>query len=97
MSPFATFWRVIVPQVTPAAAPSIGNQFTVSVKSSTLVSAITVRDLMFRSQKIVNIWSEPIEILTAIAAIYIALIFPVSIAGKTLADSLRSRYGIAPA
>jgi ABC-type amino acid transport system permease subunit len=88
MSPFATFWRVIVPQVTPAAAPSIVNQFTVSVKSSTLVSAITVRDLMFRSQKIVNIWSEPI---------YIALIFPVSIAGKTLADSLRSRYGIAPA
>jgi polar amino acid transport system permease protein len=97
MSPFVTFWRVIVPQVTLAAAPSIVNQFTVIVKSSTLVSVITVRDLMFQSQKIVNIWYEPIEILTATAAIYIVLVFLVSIAGKTLADSLRSRYGIAAA
>ncbi len=95
MSPFATFWRVTVPQVALAAAPSIVNQFTVIVKSSTLVSVITVRDLMYQSQKIVNVWYEPIEILTATAAIYIVLIFLVSIVGKTLADALRSRYGIA--
>ena len=52
------------------------------MKSSTLVSVITVQDLMFQSQKIVNIWYEPIEILTATAAIYIAFIFVVSMAGK---------------
>jgi ABC-type amino acid transport system permease subunit len=44
-----------------------------------------------------RIWYEPIEILIATAAIYIVLVFLVSIAGKTLADSLRSRYGIAAA
>ena len=65
------------------------------VKSSTLVSVITVQDLMFQSQKIVNIWYEPIEILTATAAIYIAIVFLVSTAGKALADRLRYRYGIA--
>jgi polar amino acid transport system permease protein len=67
------------------------------VKSSTLVSVITVQDLMFQSQKIVNIWYEPIEILTATAAIYIVFIFLVSASGKLLSDNLRRRYGIAAA
>ena len=97
MSPVRAFWRIVVPQVTLSAAPSIVNQFTVIVKSSTLVSVITVQDLMFQSQKIVNIWYEPIEILTATAAIYIVFIFFVSVAGKMLADLLRRRYGIAAA
>ena len=65
------------------------------VKSSTLVSVITVQDLMFQSQKIVNIAYEPIEILTATAAMYIAFIYVVSMAGKMLADRLRRSYGIA--
>ncbi|MGH8712568.1 MAG: amino acid ABC transporter permease, partial [Casimicrobiaceae bacterium] len=89
------FRRIILPQVSLSTAPSLVNQFTVIVKSSTLVSVITVQDLMFQSQKIVNIWYEPIEILTATAAIYIVIVFLVSAAGKALADSLRRRYGIA--
>lgn len=97
MSPITTFRRIIVPQVLLATAPSIVNQFTVIVKSSTLVSVITVQDLMFESQKIVNIWYEPIEILTVTAGLYIAIVFLVSIAGKALADSLRKRYGIGAA
>lgn len=95
MPPALVFVRIVLPQVLLSAAPSIVNQFTVIVKSSTLVSVITVQDLMFQSQKIVNIWYEPIEILTATAAIYIAGIFLVSAAGKHLADTLRRRYGIA--
>ena len=97
MSPVLVFLRVVAPQVTLSSAPSIVNQFTVIVKSSTLVSVITVQDLMFQSQKIVNIWYEPIEILTATAAIYIVFIYLVSVAGKLLADRLRKRYGIAAA
>jgi polar amino acid transport system permease protein len=97
MSPLLVFVRIVAPQVILAAAPSIVNQFTVIVKSSTLVSVITVQDLMYQSQKIVNIWYEPIEILTATAALYIVFIFTVSAAGKWLADSLRRRYGIAAA
>ena len=97
MSPLMVFGRIIMPQVSLAAAPSIVNQFTVIVKSSTLVSVITVQDLMFQSQKIVNIWYEPIEILTATAAIYIVIVFLVSAAGKALSDVMRRRFGIAAA
>ncbi|HSV20467.1 MAG TPA: amino acid ABC transporter permease [Casimicrobiaceae bacterium] len=95
MSPLLVFWRIILPQVLLSSAPAIVNQFTVIVKSSTLVSVITVQDLMFQSQKIVNIAYEPIEILTATAAMYIAFIYVVSMAGKLLADRLRRSYGIA--
>jgi len=66
----------------------------VIVKSSTLVSVITVQDLMFQSQKLVNVWYEPIEILTATAAIYIAFVFAASACGKRLSDALRRRFGI---
>ena len=95
MSPLLVFRRIILPQVLLSSAPAIVNQFTVIVKSSTLVSVITVQDLMFQSQKIVNIAYEPIEILTATAALYIAFIYLVSMAGKLLADRLRRSYGIA--
>src|SRR5204863_409445 len=83
-----------LPQVLLMVAPSLVNQFTVIVKSSTLVSVITVQDLMFQSQKIVHAWLDPIEILTATAAIYIVVIFAVSALGKMVADVLRRRYGL---
>ena len=95
MSRVQTFRRIVMPQVALSSAPSIVNQFTVIVKSSTLVSVITVPDLMSQSQRLVNIWYEPIEILTATAAIYIVFVFIVSSAGKLLADHLRRRYGVA--
>ena len=95
MSQTQTFSRIVMPQVVLSSAPSIVNQFTVIVKSSTLISVITVPDLLSQSQKLVNVWYEPIEILTATAAIYIVFIFLVSAAGKQLADALRRRYGIA--
>ena len=94
MAPWHAFARITLPQVLLDAAPSIGNQFTVIVKSSALVSVIAVPDLMFQSQKLVNKWYEPIEILTATAAIYIVFIFAVSMACKLLADAIRKRYGL---
>jgi polar amino acid transport system permease protein len=95
MSPLQTFVRIMMPQVVLSTAPSIVNQFTVIVKSSTLISVITVPDLMSQSQRLVNVWYEPIEILTATAALYILFVFLVSLAGKLLADALRRRYGLA--
>jgi polar amino acid transport system permease protein len=93
IAPWRRFLRIVLPQVLIHAAPSFGNQFTVIVKSSTLVSVVSVADLMFQSQKILNQSLEPIEILTATAAIYITFIFLISAANKAFADKLRERYG----
>src|SRR5262249_21592217 len=89
MSPAQTFGRIVMPQVALTTARSIVNQFRVIVKSSTLVSVIPVPDLMSQSQRLVNVWYEPIEILTATAALYILFVFAVSFAGKSLSDYLR--------
>jgi polar amino acid transport system permease protein len=97
MSPLLVFHRIVMPQTVLTVSPSIVNQFTVIVKSSTLVSVITVQDLMFQAMKLVNVWYEPIEILTVTAGLYIVLVFLVSTAGKMLADLLRRRYGLAAA
>jgi polar amino acid transport system permease protein len=97
LSPLTVFRRIVMPQVALTVAPSIVNQFTVIVKSSTLVSVVTVPDLMLQAMKLVYVWYEPIEILTATAAIYIAFIFLVSLAGKLTADALRRRFGLAAA
>lgn len=94
MSPLLIFSRIEMPQVALSAAPSLINQFTVIVKSSTLVSVISVADLMFQGQRIMNTWFQPIEILTATAALYISFIFLVSLFGKMLADWVRQKYGI---
>jgi polar amino acid transport system permease protein len=94
MSPGRAFLRIVLPQMFLDAAPSIGNQFTVIVKSSALVSVIAVPDLMFQSQKLVNRWYEPIEILTATAVIDIGFIFVVSSLLKRVADTLRRHYGL---
>ncbi len=94
MSPRHAFTRITLPQVLLDAAPSIGNQFTVIVKSSALVAVIAVPVLMFQSQKLVNKWYEPIEILTATAGIYIVFIFLVSALLTWLAGSVRRRYGL---
>jgi polar amino acid transport system permease protein len=97
LPPLTVFRRIVMPQVALTVAPSIVNQFTVIVKSSTLVSVITVPDLMFQAYRLVHVWYEPIEILTATAAIYILFVFLVSLAGKLTADALRRRYGLAAA
>lgn len=95
MSPFLTFWRIVLPQVVLSIAPAIITQLVVIVKSSTLISVISVQDLMSESQRLIYASLEPIEILTATAAIYILFIFALSAAGKALADWLRARIGIA--
>lgn len=95
MSRLQTLRRIVVPQMLLATMPALINQVTVIVKSSTLVSVITVPDLMFQSQRIVNRYYEPLEVLTATAAIYIAMIFALSSLGNALADRLRRRLGFA--
>jgi polar amino acid transport system permease protein len=85
--------RIVLPQVFITMAPSIMNQLIVVVKSSTLVSVIAVPDLLYQAMRLVNIWFEPIEILSFTALVYILFVFLLSLLLNRLADRLRARYG----
>jgi polar amino acid transport system permease protein len=93
ISPLRIFIKIKIPQLLIATMPALVNQLAVIIKSSTLVSVITVADLMFQSQRIVNKYYEPIEILTVTAVIYIVLIFTISTLGNHIARLMRLRFG----
>jgi polar amino acid transport system permease protein len=93
MSRALTLRRIVLPQVFVTMAPSIMNQLIVVVKSSTLVSVIAVPDLLYQAMRLVNVWFEPIEILSFTALVYILFVFLLSALLNRLADRLRARYG----
>jgi polar amino acid transport system permease protein len=92
MSPGLTMRRIVLPQAVLVMAPSIMNQFLVVVKSSTLVSVITVPDLMYQALRLTSIWFEPIEILSFTAFTYVVIVFVLSAAIKWYSERLRARY-----
>jgi polar amino acid transport system permease protein len=94
LSSARTLWRITLPQVLLDMAPSLINQLTGVLKSSTLVSVIAVPDLMFQALRLVDRTLEPIEILSTTALVYIALIFAVSAVARKMAGSFRTRFGL---
>lgn len=52
MSKFKAMYRIILPQAFKRAIPPLGNQFIIATKDSSLASAITVRELMLKSQQL---------------------------------------------
>lgn len=51
MSKFKAMYRIILPQALKRAIPPLGNQFIIATKDSSLASAITVRELLLKSQQ----------------------------------------------
>jgi polar amino acid transport system permease protein len=86
--------RITLPQVLLVVAPSLINQVAVVIKSSTLISVISIPDLMYESLKIVNRWYEPIEILTSVAFIYFIMIFAISAVINKAARNINRKLGI---
>lgn len=92
ISRYRTFRRIVLPQALLTMSPSIMNQFLVLAKASTLVSVIAVPDLMYQALRLTSKWFEPIEPLSFVAFLYIAIIFILSHAMKRYTDRLLSRY-----
>lgn len=70
---WATYWYVLVPQATRLAVPALGNQFISLIKDSTLVSVITVSELLLAGRNVISRTFEPMTVYVAIALIYLVL------------------------
>jgi L-cystine transport system permease protein len=66
----ATMRRIILPQSIRTALPTIGNTFIGLVKDSSLVSVITVRELLANGQLTIARTFRPVPILLQVAALY---------------------------
>ena len=70
--------RVTLPQVFIMIIPPLVNEFTLVVKSTTLVSLITVVEMMRTAQQIFSANFRPIEVLLGAAVLYFIINFTVS-------------------
>jgi polar amino acid transport system permease protein len=76
--------RIILPQAITRMIPPSMNVLVVLIKESAVISAVSVMDLMWRSQAIGSRSYRPLEPLTIAGLVYIAMILPVSLWARQL-------------
>ena len=67
--------RVILPQLYNLILPPLVNEFTLVIKSTTLVSVITVVEMMRVAQEIYNDNYRPLETMLGVALVFFVMIF----------------------
>lgn len=66
---------VILPQAVRNILPALGNEFVTIIKESSIVSVISIADLMFRAKGIIAKTYNSLECLAVVAIIYFILTF----------------------
>jgi polar amino acid transport system permease protein len=73
LSPALTLWRIRLPQALRVITPALASDAIMTVKNTSLASAIAVAELTLRSQQLVAINFEYLPVFGAAAAIYLIL------------------------
>ena len=73
LSPTRTLWAIVIPQALPVMLPPAGNLLIELLKSTALVSLITLGDLTFAAQTLRADTLRTPEILTLVLLIYFAV------------------------
>jgi polar amino acid transport system substrate-binding protein len=71
---FQTMFKVILPQAIRIMIPSFINQFVISLKDTTIISAIGLTELLLAGRKIVGRTFESFQVYFIIALIYLVII-----------------------
>lgn len=73
MGKFLMMRRIIFPQALRISLPSLGNQFIISLKDSSLCSVITMSELLQTSQRFASVTFASLEFYTAAAMLYLLI------------------------
>ena len=91
MSHFQTMIHVVLPQAIRNIMPSIGNEFVVNIKDSSVLSVIAITELMFIAKQAGGAYAKFVPAYVICAVIYFILTFTVTrllrLAEKKLAGS----------
>ncbi|GAA6735161.1 ectoine/hydroxyectoine ABC transporter permease subunit EhuC [Thermus oshimai] len=68
-----TLWRILLPQAIVEMMPPLGNLAVQNLKSTALVSLITLNDLTFQAQNLRNLTQQSLEVYTLTLFMYFAL------------------------
>ncbi len=78
LSYIKTFAYIIIPQAIRNVLPTLGNEFVVVIKESSIVSIIGIADLMYKANTVRGNTFQPFEPLLVAALVYFLLTFPLS-------------------
>ena len=78
MSHWQTMYHVILPQAIKNIMPSIGNEFVVNIKDSSVLSVIAITELMFVSKQAGGAYAKFVPAYVICAIIYFILTFTVT-------------------
>jgi polar amino acid transport system permease protein len=73
---------VILPQAFRRMIPPFMNQSIIQLKNTSLVSTIAVADLLYQGEMITAATYRPLEVYTMVAALYFAVLFPLTVAAQ---------------
>ncbi|KLU59531.1 L-cystine transport system permease protein TcyB [Peptococcaceae bacterium CEB3] len=84
MKPSQITWRIILPQAFMIMIPTFGNNLIELLKSTALVSLITLNDLMFQGKMIQNTTLRTTEVFGLVLVIYFCLAYPLTLGVRWL-------------
>ncbi|MBE5907725.1 MAG: amino acid ABC transporter permease [Lachnospiraceae bacterium] len=91
MSPWQTFFYVILPQAVSTSVPGFVANMIFLLKETSVFSAISVMDLMFTAKDLIGMEYKTMEALTLLVVFYLIMLLPVSVLGSLV--ERRVRYG----
>jgi len=78
LSQAKTLRYIVIPQAVRNILPTLGNEFVVVIKESSIVSIIGIADLMYKANTVRGNTFQPFEPLLVAALVYFVLTFPLS-------------------
>lgn len=78
MSHFQTMFHVVLPQAVKNIMPSIGNEFVVNIKDSSVLSVIAITELMFIAKQAGGAYAKFVPAYVICAVIYFILTFTIT-------------------
>ncbi|SON54350.1 Glutamate/aspartate transport system permease protein GltK [Hartmannibacter diazotrophicus] len=76
MSPVQAMRRIILPQAFRNMIPPLAGQTIIQMKNTTLLSVITVPDLLYQASYVASFTYRPMEIYTAIGIVFLIILIP---------------------
>ena len=76
--------RIILPQAFRRMIPPLAGQSIIQMKNTTLLSIVTVPDLLYQGSYISSFTYRPLEVYTTIGAIFLILLVPTTMLARKL-------------
>jgi len=89
MSDRQVMWRIVIPQAFKRVLPSFINQSVIQFKNTSLLSVISVGELVYMAAVVNGQTYRPLEAFTVVAVLYFAVLFPMTQAADYVEHRLR--------